>query len=291
LFSFSYPKLPRVTQSLILAGILLAFSLLCILLRRTFKSRAVYDCTARNLSLYRQSWTLFISLFRGRERQPASVNDARGRNARIQPQEADARIRDLLGAARLGRHQRSPRRIGFTNNRSSSVVPHSLEMQRLLETAIASLPVIFYPEMVLGGPGEKKDGIVPMSVSDGHVTIKSCSCGSGGGHGGECVVTQAGGIVSVGGPAATPASSLSAGWRVDQSQCSICLEPFVARELVRELPCGHWFHVPCVDSWLQLVGSGSGFVGRALITTGTAAVPECPLCKAPVFALSFTGIV
>ncbi|GAB5591852.1 hypothetical protein Unana1_06752 [Umbelopsis nana] len=33
--------------------------------------------------------------------------------------------------------------------------------------------------------------------------------------------------------------------------CAICIEHFVARESeVRKLPCGHIFHIECVDPWL-----------------------------------------
>ena len=37
-------------------------------------------------------------------------------------------------------------------------------------------------------------------------------------------------------------------------QCAICLSPYVAGEMVRELPCDsrHHFHKTCVDDWLKL---------------------------------------
>lgn len=46
--------------------------------------------------------------------------------------------------------------------------------------------------------------------------------------------------------------------------CVICLGEFNAGEELRKLPCGHVFHVECVDEWL------------------TASRAECPLCKRPV---------
>lgn len=33
--------------------------------------------------------------------------------------------------------------------------------------------------------------------------------------------------------------------------CAICLENFKEGERLRKLPCGHAFHAPCVDNWLQ----------------------------------------
>ncbi|RKO88642.1 hypothetical protein BDK51DRAFT_13762, partial [Blyttiomyces helicus] len=46
--------------------------------------------------------------------------------------------------------------------------------------------------------------------------------------------------------------------------CSICLECFRDRDLVRQLPCRHFFHVQCIDRWL---------VQRTSV---------CPLCRVTV---------
>ncbi len=49
--------------------------------------------------------------------------------------------------------------------------------------------------------------------------------------------------------------------------CSICLGDYEEGEDIRLLPCGHMFHVPCIDAWLQ--------INRI-----------CPLCKADVNVLA-----
>lgn len=36
-----------------------------------------------------------------------------------------------------------------------------------------------------------------------------------------------------------------------QTQCMVCLSDFEQGEEVRKLPCGHVFHVGCIDEWLR----------------------------------------
>jgi len=48
-----------------------------------------------------------------------------------------------------------------------------------------------------------------------------------------------------------------------QKQCMICLSDFSEGEEVRKLPCGHVFHVGCIDEWLRRC-------------------TDCPICKANV---------
>ncbi|KAF0741402.1 hypothetical protein Ae201684P_017478 [Aphanomyces euteiches] len=50
-----------------------------------------------------------------------------------------------------------------------------------------------------------------------------------------------------------------------QDSCPICLGDYASNDDIRELPCGHGFHVGCIDSWLRLN-------------------KLCPLCKADVEA-------
>lgn len=38
-------------------------------------------------------------------------------------------------------------------------------------------------------------------------------------------------------------------------QCSICWENFVVNESVRQLPCLHIYHEPCIRPWLEIHGT------------------------------------
>ncbi|KAK0181691.1 hypothetical protein PV327_003956 [Microctonus hyperodae] len=38
-------------------------------------------------------------------------------------------------------------------------------------------------------------------------------------------------------------------------QCSICWDDFILSETVRQLPCKHLFHTPCIVPWLELHGT------------------------------------
>lgn len=38
-------------------------------------------------------------------------------------------------------------------------------------------------------------------------------------------------------------------------QCSVCWEDFQFRENVRQLPCCHIYHDPCIRPWLELHGT------------------------------------
>lgn len=51
--------------------------------------------------------------------------------------------------------------------------------------------------------------------------------------------------------------------------CVICIEVYEAGDVVRELPCGHEFHVDCIDPWL-------------------ADHHTCPLCKLDILESSVT---
>uniref|UniRef100_A0A0A9G5F5 RING-type E3 ubiquitin transferase n=1 Tax=Arundo donax TaxID=35708 RepID=A0A0A9G5F5_ARUDO len=52
----------------------------------------------------------------------------------------------------------------------------------------------------------------------------------------------------------------------EKSQCTVCLEEYAAKDVVRVLPaCGHAFHAPCIDAWLRQH-------------------PTCPVCRASLRA-------
>ncbi|XP_058803170.1 E3 ubiquitin-protein ligase Iruka isoform X2 [Phymastichus coffea] len=38
-------------------------------------------------------------------------------------------------------------------------------------------------------------------------------------------------------------------------QCSVCWEDFILEEPVRQLPCQHFYHAPCIVPWLELHGT------------------------------------
>jgi hypothetical protein len=46
--------------------------------------------------------------------------------------------------------------------------------------------------------------------------------------------------------------------------CSVCLDDIKSGDKLRKLPCGHSFHLPCIDAWL------------------TERQSTCPLCKEQV---------
>lgn len=52
-------------------------------------------------------------------------------------------------------------------------------------------------------------------------------------------------------------------WPMNDS-CPICLDEFNANEVLNELPCGHCYHIACIQPWLQYRS------------------PCCPLCKLDV---------
>lgn len=44
--------------------------------------------------------------------------------------------------------------------------------------------------------------------------------------------------------------------QVDQTlQCSVCMDDFIFGESVRQLPCDHHYHSPCIVPWLKLHGT------------------------------------
>lgn len=50
--------------------------------------------------------------------------------------------------------------------------------------------------------------------------------------------------------------------RGEETACSICFDDYLAGDGLRVLPCGHRFHIECIDRWLRAQSS------------------KCPLCNA-----------
>ncbi|KAF8926959.1 E3 ubiquitin-protein ligase rnf13 [Dissophora ornata] len=57
----------------------------------------------------------------------------------------------------------------------------------------------------------------------------------------------------------------SSGSNSTQELCSICLAEYATEDRIRVLPCGHEYHVECIDIWL------------------TNKSTQCPLCKHDLF--------
>merc|ERR1719362_165791 len=58
----------------------------------------------------------------------------------------------------------------------------------------------------------------------------------------------------------------------EERKCMVCMEPFVAGDSLRALPCLHRYHWRCIDAWLS----------RS---------PECPICKRDITAAPVTPML
>jgi hypothetical protein len=38
----------------------------------------------------------------------------------------------------------------------------------------------------------------------------------------------------------------------NKEECTICLEEFKNKQILRKLKCGHMFHIKCIDKWLKI---------------------------------------
>mmetsp|Transcript_76938 Transcript_76938/g.222432 ORF Transcript_76938/g.222432 Transcript_76938/m.222432 type:complete len:180 (+) Transcript_76938:109-648(+) len=72
---------------------------------------------------------------------------------------------------------------------------------------------------------------------------------------------------------ASPFRAKDVGANIVPDLCCVCLEAHSDGELVRRLPCGHEFHVKCIDAWL-LRGHGMS--------------SSCPTCRCRVH-VHFSG--
>jgi hypothetical protein len=51
----------------------------------------------------------------------------------------------------------------------------------------------------------------------------------------------------------------------EEIRCCICLTDFAAEENLKEMPCRHYFHAICLDTWLKQNGS-------------------CPICRSSIIS-------
>lgn len=75
--------------------------------------------------------------------------------------------------------------------------------------------------------------------------------GGGGGGGGVGAAAPAS-AASTGASAASAGVVGAAAASTDEPACAICIADFVHGDSLRTLPCGHEFHVACIDEWLVL---------------------------------------
>ncbi|GAB4814091.1 hypothetical protein N2152v2_001137 [Parachlorella kessleri] len=64
---------------------------------------------------------------------------------------------------------------------------------------------------------------------------------------------------------------LQSGANSSSTSCPICVEDYASGDVLRALPCGHRFHLECIDKWL-------------LSSTDYSRPPACPMCNAEVAA-------
>ena len=53
--------------------------------------------------------------------------------------------------------------------------------------------------------------------------------------------------------------------------CAICYSDYESGDVQRRLPCGHLFHIECVDQWILKQAN-----------TDHSKPPACPMCARPV---------
>lgn len=71
----------------------------------------------------------------------------------------------------------------------------------------------------------------------------------------------------------------------EEEHCIVCMEPYVAEDMVRVLPCSHFFHCHCTQGWLAVSSFAVPLVFRRFLTrVASQDHNSCPYCKTKVTA-------
>ncbi|KAI9218727.1 hypothetical protein BC828DRAFT_387814 [Blastocladiella britannica] len=73
--------------------------------------------------------------------------------------------------------------------------------------------------------------------------------------------------------------------------CPVCVEAYVAADRVRELPCGHVFHVHCADAWLTTREGSCPLCGVDVVGWWRAAYPDLEVEEAEADTPSASTLV
>ncbi|XP_015510960.1 E3 ubiquitin-protein ligase RNF126-B isoform X1 [Neodiprion pinetum] len=173
-----------------------------------------------------------------------------GRSSRPGSERRVLRARERIDPVRPGRHTAliSRPRPQILRDRARQVMPVPIE--HLIQDFILNLSGVGWgvpvgqgqpPVLFLGNPGDYvwgRDGL-------------------------DAIVTQLLNQMEGTGPPPLPRdqidqipSTLVSQEQVDgKLQCSVCWEDFRLAEPVRQLPCQHFYHAPCIVPWLELHGT------------------------------------
>lgn len=180
-----------------------------------------------------------------------------------------------------GRHRSMMRAVHLVHLRRH--LYERLVEERVTLNTLANLPLITYRRLRHGpsssyvrsdegsssgaaaaaGGGAANDGGEAPQPSAAEASTASGTAGSSPGAAASISAQPQG--TGSGGPSA-PIVADGGGQETDRDrECAICYEVFAADEKVRLLPCGHYFHSECLQSWFD---------------TRSFETRPCPLCKA-----------
>lgn len=71
---------------------------------------------------------------------------------------------------------------------------------------------------------------------------------------------------------------------VEAESCPVCMEEYDLQHEVLQLPCGHFFHSVCSESWLKVVLRVAFFMMDFMMVSNLVCNVQqennsCPLCK------------